>query len=296
MTEEQQASRSPPSDCDASAFIGQESAVPLADAPWAVPNEPLQRMTRLVEAEILPRLLQQPVASAANAESAEESAPAQALDTFLRLLRHSEYALAAGHIDQLRDSGIEPADICLRWLTPAARRLGVLWEQDDADFMEVTVALCRLHQLLHRLGAGFHPQEAVAGPAALRRALLSNMPGDSHTFGVVMLGQFLRHGGWDTWNEFPGSTAELVSTVSANWFNLVGLSVGSDRQMDDLERCVRDLRRASRNQQVSILLGGPLILAQPGLVKQVGADGTARDGAAALRWVRTRFPDFVPTA
>jgi hypothetical protein len=59
---------------------------------------------------------------------------------------------------------------------------------------------------------------------------------------------------------------------------------------------VREIRRASRNQQVLILLGGPLILAQPGLVKQVGADGTATDGADALRWVRSRFPEFAPSA
>jgi len=66
--------------------------------------------------------------------------------------------------------------------------------------------------------------------------------------------------------------------------------------VDDLQRCVREIRRASRNQQVVILLGGPLILAQPTLLKQVGADGTATDGADALQWMRSRFPDFVKPA
>jgi methanogenic corrinoid protein MtbC1 len=293
MQEEQQALSSQDCGCDMAALVQQGAAVPLSDAPWSVPNEPLQRMTRLVEAEILPRLLQQSVAGAADTGSAQELELPDDLPTFLRLLRFSDYSVAAGFIDELLDRNIDIADICLRWLTPAARQLGELWEQDEADFMQVTVALCRLHQLLHRLGTGFHPQETVTGPAALRRALLSNMPGDPHTFGVVMLGQFLRHGGWDTWNEFPNTILELVSTVSANWFNIVGLSVGSDRQVDDLQRCVREIRRASRNQQVVILLGGPLILTQPHLVKQVGADGTATDGADALQWMRGRFPDFV---
>ena len=294
MEEQQEASRSQDCECDMSAVVQQGAAVPLADAPWAIPNEPLQRMTRLVEAEILPRLLQQPVSAAANAASALEPEVSEELDAFLDLLRHDEYSVVAGYPDELRIRGVPVADICLRWLTPAARHLGLLWEQDEADFMQVTVALCRLHQLLHRLGTGFHPQEAIAGPAALRRALLCCLPGDTHTFGVVMLGQFLRHGGWDTWNEFPDTSSELISTVSANWFNLVGLSVGSDRQVDELLRCVREIRRASRNQQVLVLLGGPLILSQPALVKQVGADGTATDGADALRWVRSRFPEFAP--
>jgi len=42
------------------------------------------------------------------------------------------------------------------------------------------------------------------------------------------------------------------------------------------------LRRASRNREIGVLVGGPLLIEKPELAEIVGADATAADGPQAV--------------
>jgi methanogenic corrinoid protein MtbC1 len=227
-------------------------------------------------------------------ETPRESTYTEDVVELARLLLVHDPAIGLAFVDSVRERGLSPQVICLELLAPTARKLGQMWEEDACDFMQVTLGLGRLHQVLHRMNAEFLPEADGALQPIARRALLACLPGDQHTFGVVMVGQFLRREGLDVWSEFPSNNDELLDTVRGNSFTLVGLSIGSEGRLDALTATVRAIRRVSRNRGVCVLVGGPVLAARPELADTIGADFAAVDGKAAAAWVRTRFAFSAP--
>jgi methanogenic corrinoid protein MtbC1 len=205
----------------------------------------------------------------------------------VRLLMAHDSSVASAYVDALRQRGVQPPAVCLKLLAPAARRLGSLWDEDLCSFTQVTLGLCRLHQVLHGLCADQAAVPQDPDGMAGQRTLLVGMPGDQHTFGVLMLGQLLRRVGWDVWNEFPDSQGALLDLVKDTSFRIVGLSIGSDRQVEELSGLIRAVRRASRYRKVSIMLGGPLVQLNPALAAAMGADATPASGDDAIRWAQS---------
>lgn len=250
-----------------------------------VASTAMARLVRTVEAEIVPRLL-------LSRRSAAQETPLRNVDDLdagdaaelARLLLVYEVDVPYAYVESIRHRGVSVQHICLHLLAPAARRLGLLWDRDECDFMQVTLGLGRLQQLLHRLSLlpGERVTPAPAGPE--RRALLAPLPGEHHAFGILMVTQFFRNNGWEVWNEFPQTTAELIAYVRQHSFALVGLSVATQANAKTLSKTIRQLRRASLNPSVCVMVGGPLLVEHPELATRVGADATAPDAReAALR-------------
>jgi methylmalonyl-CoA mutase cobalamin-binding subunit len=99
--------------------------------------------------------------------------------------------------------------------------------------------------------------------------------------GVVMVGEFFRRSGWDVSGGAWESGDDAPGMVAGEWFDVVGLSLGAAIHIDALTRCIAAIREASRNRDIAVMVGGPIFAAQPGLVKQVGADAMASDGLQA---------------
>jgi methanogenic corrinoid protein MtbC1 len=105
----------------------------------------------------------------------------------------------------------------------------------------------------------------------------------------MMVAEFFLRAGWNVWTE-PRSTGEaLAGIVHDNWFAVVGLSVGCETALETLPEVIRDLRRASRNRTIGVMVGGPAFNARPELVRIVGADATASDGRQAALQAETFF-------
>jgi methanogenic corrinoid protein MtbC1 len=243
----------------------------------------LRSLVRTVEGEIVPRLLlarRQPWAQPARV--APKLQPSDA-DEFARLLLHDDIELPFGYIQQIRHRGIEVRDIYLRLFAPAARQLGEMWERDECDFMQVTVGLCRLQQLLNRIGQMMPSAARLDSRGRGRRVLLASTPGEAHSLGVMMVSQFFRQSGWDVWNEFPDSERDLSACVRRQSFALVGLSLCNERLLDSLASAVRAVRRASQNRAVGIMVGGHPFKLNPELAHRVGADASAEDGEQAAQ-------------
>jgi methanogenic corrinoid protein MtbC1 len=183
-------------------------------------------------------------------------------------------------VERMHARGTPVETLYLDLLAPTARRLGDLWCEDACDFGDVTVGLGRLQQVLHELSSAFRSD--LPTPEHGRRVLLVPVPGEQHSFGLYMVGEFFRRAGWDVWGEpRVDSGADLVQLVRSQWFAVVGLSLASETRVDALASGIRALRRASRNRAIGVLVGGPLFVAHPELVARVGADATAIDGGQA---------------
>lgn len=259
----------------------------VADA-RATPSVRGARLLRTVEAEILPRLMLLRDGGLSRERvnvTQDKRALMDAHDVIelTRLLLLHDVTVAWAFVETVLQRGASMQQICLEILAPSARRLGVMWEQDECDFMQVTLGLCRLHQVLHQLNSKLRLPSEHDAHEQPRRALIASLPGEQHTFGVVMVSQFMRIAGWMVDNEFPKTNRELLDNVRDSWYALAGISVGSELRLPVVAEVISTLRGASSNKALYVLVGGPIFVNHPELASKVGADGTASDGRIAVQ-------------
>lgn len=242
----------------------------------------MAKLVRTIEGEIVPRLVLSRRVRVPHTVSARERKSPTVLDIreLVRLLLAHDAPVASAYVEAIRQGGISLEVICLELLAPAARELGLLWEEDECDFMQVTVGLCRLHQVLRVLSAEFRVDECESQPG--RRILLAPIPGDQHTFGITLVAQFLRRAGWEVWHEFPSRSTEIIDILRQNSFTVVGLSIGTETRLDDVAALISIIRQFSRNRSIGVLIGGPLLVGRPEIASLLGADATAVDGNEAV--------------
>ncbi len=254
---------------------------------WHVPGAPLsasrERLTQLVraiEAEVIPRLVEAHRPDASTLPTPGHEAPTEAeILAFVDLALGRESAPVFAHVDAMLASGCQVETIFMDLLAPAARHLGYLWEIDRCDFTEVTVAVGRMQQVLRDLSPAFG--SVVEYPVDARRILLAPAPSEQHTFGLSMVADFFRRAGWEVVGGTGGPQADIGEQVAAEWFDVVGFSVGSETRVDWLKAAISAVRSASRNTAVSVMVGGPVLTVRPSLAEQVGADVGATDGTQA---------------
>lgn len=246
-------------------------------------QEHVSQLFKTIETEIIPRLMlahgeavQCPVLPDIGAAGPD----ARTVIEFTRMVVEQDGAVAAAYVEALRAQGTPLETLYLELITPAARRLGELWEADLCDFTEVTVGLWRLQQVLRGLSPAFR-EEAHAAPSG-HRILLVPAPGEQHVLGLIIVGDYFRRAGWDVWGEPPATSDDLPGLVRGERFDVVGLSVGCEVRVEMLAAEVNAIRTASRNPDVIVMVGGPLFNKYPDLVAAVGADASARDGRDAV--------------
>lgn len=244
-------------------------------------------LKRAIEAEIIPRLMLanlSPATPVADGFEAGKVRPEHVAE-LTRVAIGPEASASIAYVRSLRAGGVPLERIYLDLLAPAARRLGALWEADLCDFTEVTLGLWRLQKVVHDIEPELPSPGSAVGERPLR-VLITAAPGSQHTFGVVMVADFFRRAGWDVWSDPTISAADLSSRVSTEWFDVVGLSIGSECHIDALASTVKAARRGSCNKGLVVLVGGAVVNLHPDIVRRVGADGTAADAATAIETAR----------
>jgi methanogenic corrinoid protein MtbC1 len=246
------------------------------------PDQFVSQLTRTIEAEIVPRLV-----LSRRGTSARRAVPtirgglpsSDAVAEFAEALLARDAAGAAAFVAEARARGTSLETLYLDLLAPAARRLGDLWTVDLCDFTDVTLGLWRLQHMLHELGPAFL-SEANRHDYG-RQVLLTPLPGEHHTFGLSMVAEFFRRGGWSVCSLPLAAIDDLAKAVRGEWFTLVGFSLGNESRLDQLASGIRLVRQASRNPALGIMVGGPVFIDHPELVARVGADVTAVDARQA---------------
>lgn len=201
---------------------------------------------------------------------------------FVGLLLAHDVTVASSYIEGLCVQGLSLESIFLDLLSPSARLLGKLWEEDICDFTDVTIALSRLQQLLRELGKTFEVEGEIERAPVRRSALLMACPGDQHTFGVFIVQEFFRRAGWEVAGGAVGSFDELLGMVKNERYDVVGLSVSNEASVEALEAMIQRIRKVALSPGIRVLVGGRFFLEHPECVTRVGADATAEDGRQAV--------------
>jgi methanogenic corrinoid protein MtbC1 len=246
--------------------------------PTVTPAACHQSMASLIADEIIPRLIAAHRAEAGStmADSGIILDPARLAD----LAVHSETRHLADLSEVAMAEGLGFDSLMLDVMAPAARLLGQRWEDDTADFIEVTLGLWRLQELVHELASRRCGIEV--NMLNERRILCAVAPGDDHSFGSLLLEEMFRRAGWTCTGLRGASRAQLLRQVADGWFEIIALTVSVERNSATLTDLVADLRAASCNPGVSIMVGGPVFNDHASLADEIGADATASNARAAL--------------
>ncbi len=250
-------------------------------------TERLERLERTIENELVPRLLAShrtgaipPELSSAIGRDLSERDVVE----FVAAVRSPDDTRAAHFIREALAEGVSVEAVYLDLLAPSARRLGEMWDNDECDFVEVTVSMGRMQRMLRDLSQVFLADAAHREPVG--SVLLTCMPGEQHTLGIIMVGEFLLRDGWRVLVGAPWSDSDLLSMVSTEWYDVIGFSVGHESRLPIVQREIRRLKSASRNPHVQFMVGGQVFSDDPTLADQVGAGAVAGDAREAPQLAR----------
>jgi len=208
--------------------------------------------------------------------------------TFTTLTLKSEASSLLDFVDNCLATGSSVEDIYVDLLAPAARRLGTFWEDDSQDFVDVTMGLWRIQEVLRELALRVPPPSV--GSQGQRSALFANMPGEQHSLGTLMVAECFQRAGWDTDVLIEPSQSELTGKFANSHYDLVGLTLSNDCPSGALSGLIKSIRTVSSNSGICVMIGGRFVNENPGLADECGADGTASDAPSAIATANTLVP------
>jgi MerR family transcriptional regulator, light-induced transcriptional regulator len=272
------------------AFKGEAAIVTESDAlvayarqcdyfPPAISDRPVQpvlpagrkNLTELIVAEIVPRLK----TLHHNLTPAEPRPAIGALEIaeFGALAMGNDAASVSAYFEKMRVLGHSLDSLFLDLLAPTARRLGELWEEDACDFIDVTLGLARLQEVLRIFGCA----EAQSSGERRQRALLTTAPKEAHGFGLEIVASFMRAADWEVTVLKGVSIEESIEAVTRESYAVFGIALAAEAGLETVAQMIYAARRASRNRFIAVMVGGRVFTSNPQLAIQVGADATAPD-------------------
>ena len=253
------------------------SGAPMEATPSLTPSW----LVSAIQNEIVPRLLLAQRQAMPVAAKGTSVAPCRDdIETLALLAIRDTHPATAQFVDDLRLRGMT-AEVMIADLLPgAARYLGWMWETDACTFVEVTYGLSRLQQMLHRCAPQLRVGQDRFG--AGRRALLTTMPGEQHSFGLCVVEEWFRNAGWTVETERPKTATDLSRAVHVRGFDVVGLSISADRSAGQINSLIRTLRRNACNPHMKVVVGGCVIARRPDIARSVSADIVASEGLDGL--------------
>lgn len=252
---------------------------------WGDATKPVMALSEgslsaVIEQEIIPRLVAaRPRPTPVLVAKADTTLVTDDVMAFAPMAITAEADVLLDFIDTLIRRGVGVEAVLVDLLAPTARVLGEYWENDRCYFVDVTMGLWRLQEIVHELSAQL---PAATRPGPQWRALFSPMPGDQHSFGAILLDEIFAREGWFTDRLGDTTTPEILEKVSTDWYDLVGLTVGYDSHMGALPSLIAAVRNVSVNSQIAVMVGGRIFVEAPARAAEVGADGTAPDARLAV--------------
>ena len=241
-----------------------------------------------MELELIPRLLAHARGMAQEVDRTRSSRPdidQTDVDKLVAACLSHDEARCPAIVNALIESGAALERICLDLLTPAARQLGMKWEDDEVDFLEVTLGLGRMQRVVRDLGRRVAAETPMSEDAG--QAFLCGMPDEQHSLGLAMVAEFFVADGWGVTVGPPLGAEDVLHEVGARWYDVIGLSAGVTERIPRIAEVIRRIRAASLNADLAVLVGGKPFIDHPELIAAVGADASAPDAAQGPMVART---------
>lgn len=220
--------------------------------------------------------------------SAEDPFDGPHVTRFVELIRLDDADAALTVLGDLRIQGQTIGSIYLGILAPAARQLGELWEQDLCTFSDVTLGLWQLHRIIREFSPAFCSEGRTRVSRRPAHIYLTPLPGAQHTFGILLVAEFFRNAGWAVTSGPVARERDICAALGGQYYDVVGLSLNCDSDLDDIGACIRTLRRRSRNKTIGVMVGGSCFEREQDLLARIGADVFATNAKDAV-WMAENF-------
>lgn len=201
------------------------------------------------------------------------------IEEFVELLFDEASDACQDMLDAALEEVGDPQKVVETLLQPAARIIGENWCADECDFLKVTIAMSRMQRLFRRMTCAY-PPAAISDLS--RCALLTPAPGEQHTFGLSVVEDAFRRGGWEVDCCGCDEEAEMLRLAASNHYQIIGISVSVERRLPELTAIVRKLRTQSRNRSIVLIVGGSMVMQNPQMAIDAGFDLLAVDAVSAV--------------
>ena len=196
------------------------------------------------------------------------------LDALLRGERRSAGSL----ISEAVAHGTPVADIYLRVFQPVLYEIGRLWQANEITVAQEHYCSAATQLIMSQL----YP--LVFNAERKGKALVAaGVAGDLHEIGLRTVADFFEMAGWNTY--YLGANVpvpDLLRLLVDKQANVLALSVTMGFNLGAARETIKTVRRAQECKNMLILVGGYPFNITDDLWRKVGADGCARDAAAAL--------------
>jgi methylmalonyl-CoA mutase cobalamin-binding subunit len=201
---------------------------------------------------------------------------------FTRACQRGDIDGARAIVDDLLAQGTDRPRILEGLVAPAARTLGLWWEEDACSFADVTCGATMLREVIHHLS-----QDLLdADPSRHPRALLCTPPRSDHMLGVMVIASHLVLEQIAVVIHTPSETQELLDAVANEHFDVIGVSVAVEGQLYELKALVQELRAHAGNPTVPVVLGGAIFALVDANAELFGADAIAHQPMDIMRWIQ----------
>ncbi len=226
------------------------------------------RIRQIIEQKIVPSLVvpTQSVMEPTDRWHAED----EASDAMVALALQGREDQAKENIRALSEKGVSFERLQLGLLAPAAKKIGVLWEEDNLSFVDVNLAVGTLQRLMHFIALDLH-KEPLFGMSPKSICIFPE-PGAQHILGASMAARFFQHAGWQV-DFLPSPTeSDLRRIVAGRHIDAIGISVNRIETAEESGALVRRIVKESRNREMVTIGGGSAISRSPELIEQLGID------------------------
>lgn len=190
-------------------------------------------------------------------------------------------------VGQARAGGLDVQELYLDVLQPAMREIGRLWQRNEMTVAQEHLATAITQMVMART----YDEIAATAPASAHSAIAACADTERHDLGLRMICDLLERAGWDTTYLGAAVPAEsLVRLTRERRPDALVLSASITPHLTQLRTTIAAVRDAMGGAAPFIVVGGRPFLDDESLAVQLGADATARDAAAAVQCLTSRFP------
>ncbi|WP_439155590.1 cobalamin B12-binding domain-containing protein [Yoonia sp.] len=190
------------------------------------------------------------------------------IDDFCAALRSPDESAGEKIVLAAQREGAETRDIYLGYVVGAARRLGEMWEDDSASFMEVTLASGRLYRIIRGL------RHVLASDIGKDRdecpVFFTLVPNETHTLGIEIVTDMFRREGWDIDLALDMSHDEVVARSESRNYKVILLVANSDQMLGTLSRLIVALRITQ--PLAHVVVAGKILTHFPRIAEITGVD------------------------
>lgn len=238
----------------------------------------------LIEAQIVPQLLKKHIALEADRASRAVENRGQELAI---LLIQNDPAAALDLIEGIQATGAGSIiTLSAALFESSARSLGDLWDNDECSSQDVAIGMCRLQSAVRQMTTTRPP--SVLGLRPLQSILVSPQPGELHILRAMLDAEVLTQAGWDVRSEYPETDGDLESLVANTSFDVLDLTLSLAFRREDwlprMAETIANVRIASRNPKLIVLVGGRAFSDSPDGSARVGEDSVS-SRALDVKWI-----------